>query len=231
MSSFRAFHTRTSVIKYADDVTIVIPVKKNEFHDVSFMMDEIENFKRWCIEHDMSINFDKTKVLNINATSSPLSPVPLFPNVASLKLLGLIFNQNITWTDHFDFILSKLSRRLYVLRILKPLLSHDQLVLVFNAIFSSVMDYASQVFLNPGKGQDLRLLKLCKRAFYIIHGNAFCNQCNILNILERRKTLAMRLFKNARNDEDHILHHLVPPTSERSNRLILPNAMQEHRVE
>ena len=178
----------------------------------------------------MSINTDKTKVLNINVTSNPLPVVPMFPNVESLKLLGLVFNKDLTWTDHFDVILSKLSRRLYVLRILKPLLTHDRLVLVFNAIFSSVMDYSSQVFLNPGKGQDGRLLKLCKRAFYIIHGNNNCNQCDILNIIERRRILAMKLFSNARTDEQHVLHSLIPSTSDRSKRIILPYAQTSRRV-
>ena len=50
MSSFCVKNARTSVVKYADDVTIVIPVKKSDFHDVSFAIDEINNFKKWCTE-------------------------------------------------------------------------------------------------------------------------------------------------------------------------------------
>ena len=96
--------------------------------------------------------------------------------------------------------------------------------------FSSVMDYASQVFLNPGKGQELRLLKLCKRAFYMIHGNTSCTQCDILNIIERRRRLAMKLFNSAQSDEQHVLHYLVPSISDRSQRIILPHARTSRRV-
>lgn len=31
-----------------------------------------------------------------------------------------------------------------------------------------------------------------KRTFYIIHGNTDCTQCDILNVAERRRLLAMR---------------------------------------
>ena len=78
---------------------------------------------------------DKTEVLNINFSSVPLPMCPNYENVVVLKVLGLMFNHRLTWSSHFDFIAKKASKRLYVLRVLKPLVSHDQLVLVFTASF------------------------------------------------------------------------------------------------
>ena len=59
-----------------------------------------------------------------------------------------------------------MSRRLFVLRILKHLLPHTKLVEVFKAILPSIIDYSSAVFVNPGKLLDSRI-----RAYKIIHGN------------------------------------------------------------
>ena len=79
----------------------------------------------------MTINHEKTKCLKIIMYMQPLLPVPLLDNVNSLKFLGIFFNEKLTWSHHFDYIISKMSRRFYVLRILRNLLSHDQLVEVF----------------------------------------------------------------------------------------------------
>ena len=74
-----------------------------------------------------------------NVVRSPLPAVPFLNNVPVLKILGLAFNDKLTWTNHFDFMLSRLSRRLYVLRVLKRMLVHDSQVEVFNAIIRSVL--------------------------------------------------------------------------------------------
>ena len=118
----------------------------------------------------------------------------------------------------FDFIASRLSKRLHVLRILKSLLSHNHFILVFTAIFRSSMDYASPVFLNAGSPFDSQLVTLCKSAFRIIHGFDItdCDKCCLTDVHERRKNLALRLFRQALHNTDHILHSLLPVKSQRS---------------
>jgi hypothetical protein len=144
-----------------------------------------------------------------------------------------LFNDKLSWSSHFENIVRKLSQRLYVLRILKPIFSHDKLILVFNAIILSVIDYASPVFLNCGVGLNSKLLAICKRAFRVIHGYdvSECKECHMSDILNRRKTLAMKLFKTALFDKDHILHDLLPQVSRRSHRLTLPHVRTTRRME
>lgn len=232
MSTYNPFSPSTKVVKFADDVTIILPVHKSAFDDLSSVTCEVENFSLWCKENCMIINTGKTKALNINVTQNPLPPIPSMNEVCSLKILGLIFNNKLTWTHHFDFMISKLSRRLYVLRVLKRLLPHDQLVEVYNAILRSVFEYASQVFLNPGIGLDVRLKRVCKRAYRIVHGNDdVCTSCNMLDVTSRRNLLAMRLFLKAKNNDHHVLFNLIPCSSKRSNRIILPTVRTSRRVE
>ena len=183
----------------------------------------------------MLINSSKTKVLNINFSSRLLSPIPFFDNVGNLKILGVFFNEKLTWSDHIDFVIRKASQRLYVLRILKRTCSftHDQLVLVFTALIQSLFGYASPVLLNAGVGLDARLVSICKRAFYIIHGhNVYaCKDCNMLDVVNRRHTLSMKLFNQALSSVSHILHDLLPSISHRSQRLIIPFVRTSRRLE
>jgi hypothetical protein len=231
MSTFSTVDSKTKLVKYADDVTLVLPVFKNNIDDFSTITNEINNFSMWCVKNCMTINNQKTKVLSVTLKPTPLLPVPNLNNVTSLKLLGIIFNNKLSWTTHFDYMLSKLSKRLYALRILKSFLSHDEMVMVFNATFRSIMDYACQVFMNPGKLLDKKLSRLCRRAFRIFHSDRMCNKCDMNNVVQRRSMLAMRLFKLVKDDRHHILHDLLPQTSERSDRFILPHVRTSRRID
>ena len=99
-------------------------------------------------------------------------------------------------------------------------------------MFQSVMDYASPVFINPGKTLDLKLYRIYKRAFYIIHGREVkeCTRCNILDFGNRRAALAMRIFMNAKNDSEHILNDLIPSSSDFSDRILLPYVKSARRL-
>ena len=232
MSSYVSHDPRVEIFKYADDVTIVVPVFKSDFNDISLVSNEIMNFEDWCHEHQMYINVSKTKVLNVNFGRTPLLPLPMLDNVPVLKVLGLLFNEKLSWSDHFDFIGKKVSQRLYVLRVLKSFLPHDQLVLVFTALVQSLMDYASQVFMNPGYTQRAKFKIFCNRAFRIIHGPRImnCDNCNILSPDVRRQALSLQFFKRILAHPDHILHRHVPPISKRSQRLVLPFVRTSRRA-
>ena len=86
---------------------------------MSVINDEIEHFKHWCENHGMSINFSKSKLLNINFSHLPLAPILTLEAVPVLNFLGLVFNKNITWNDHFHLLCKKSSQRLYVLKVLR----------------------------------------------------------------------------------------------------------------
>lgn len=232
LSSYKPCSCSVHVVKYADDVSLIVPIYKNEIDDVILAKEEIENFKSWCEQHCMSINFSKSKVMNVNFGRIPVTPIPFLENVSALRILGLWFNDKLTWTNHFCYILKKLSQRLYVLRILKSLLTHDELVLVFSSIIQSVLDYGAVVFMNCGVCLNAKLLSVCKRAFRIIHGFDVkqCNKCNILDIENRRMSLALKFFRVVLFSDKHVLHDLLPSFSCRSKRLILPHCRTSRRA-
>ena len=172
--------------------------------------------------------------MNVYFGKNPLPIVSTLENVKVLKILGVFFNdRGLTWSEHLAFICKKASRRLYVLRILKPLFSHDQLVKVFYALIRSLFEYACPLFLNPGVSFDMKLKSLCKRVFVIIHGRdcTTCNSCDLLNIQYRRELLSMRLFKDALNNTLHSLHPILPRRSDRPpGRLLIPYARCQRRA-
>ena len=232
MSTYKAKNSSVGVVKYADDVTLIVPVYKKDSDSLELIKSEVDHFKSWCCDNKMTINENKTKVLNINFSCTPIQPVPDFENVICVKILGLLFNCKLSWSNHVDYVISRVSKRLYVLRILKRILSHDQLIVVFNSIIRSIIEYASPVFINVGDMLDLKLKALCKRAFRIIHGFDVrrCSKCCMLDVSDRRQTLALRLFRQALLNSNHVLHNLLPKTSHRSQRLVLPHVRTSRRI-
>ena len=231
MSSYSPLGTNVCAVKYADDVTIILPVSKENFSDMSSFHAEVEHFENWCLQHQMKINHAKTKVLNVNFSPTPLPICSNLDNTYVLKMLGVLFDVRLSWSTHFDFIVKKASQRLYVLRILKPLLCHDNLVTIFHALIQSLLDYASPVFLNAGSSLDSSFVVLCKRAFRIIHGpDKYCKSCDFLQVYRRRLHLSMKLFDQALSSPSHVLHDLIPPFSTRSARIILPFVRTSRRA-
>ena len=113
--------------------------------------------------------------------------------------------------------------------------THDQRIIVFNALIQWLFGYASPVLLNAGVGLEARLLSnvIRKRAFHIIHGrNVYaCEDCNILDVVNRRRTLSMKLFNQALPSVSHILHYLLSSFSHLSKRLIIPHVRTSRRLE
>jgi hypothetical protein len=232
MSTYEPVNSNVKMVKYADDITLVIPVYKRDFDDLCTTSLEVQMFRSWCDNNKMRINHDKTQVMHVNFSNSPMLSLRDCDTVTHIKILGLIFNCKLTWSNHFDYIITCISRRLYVLRILRNVLTHDQLIIVYNSIVRSLLDYASPVFLNPGCVQNARLEKICKRAFKIIHGLDVrnCVKCSFLELHQRRRDLALRLFRKALNDSNHVLHSILPKTSHRSRRLLLPHVTSSRRL-
>lgn len=232
MSSYMSFYKDTFVIKYADDVTLIVPVYKRDSHDLSRVNNEILHFECWCREYGMTINASKSKCMTVKSSNNSLPVVPGLQNVNSLKILGVVFNEKMTWHDHFLYVSRKISRRLYVLRILKQVFLHDQLVDVFNSLVRSLLEYACPVFMNPGVGLTLKIKSLCKRAFFVIHGRncSNCDVCDMLNVEARREMLSLRLFHQAVGNPQHSLYLLLPKQSHRSNRFLLPHIRCTRRL-
>lgn len=89
--------------------------------------EEVYNFKQWFSHNRMLINFSITKVMNIGYIcfcSTPFVSVSDFENVVS-KIWGLVFNCKVSWYTHFESVISKTSKRLYLLCVLKCMSCHD----------------------------------------------------------------------------------------------------------
>ena len=167
---FRPSHPLTDLIQYADDTTEACPLLDGSDEVFSNVIMEYDHILDWSVRNGFSLNRSKTQCIIIRKRQFHLPDTLRLPfNVqTNLKILGVIWSDDLSWIYHFQHIESKCSQRLYLLRVIKRFLSHDELWLIYVSIIESILLYAIELFgpLSPPIKNIIR--RVFKRAKYII---------------------------------------------------------------
>ena len=157
MGTLSPAQPETLLVKYADDVSILIPLSENS--DLSsLVLTEIENIKKWSSSHGLQVNEEKTKSLVF--TKSEITELKLrsVPNLNSdLKILGVTFENTLKWDKHMENITKCASRRIHALRMLKriPGATQKDLIPVYQNYILSIIEYNSPLFVGLGSRNEL----------------------------------------------------------------------------
>lgn len=232
ISDLTAMHDKTKMIKYADDVNLILPLVNKDADDLSKRCnEEIANVRNWCANNSLSLNNSKSKFMFVS--QQPLSfYISLgLPQATKLTILGVTFNERWTWKDHVKSICMKASRRFYALRKVRNYISKEDLHVLYVMSIRSLVEYASPVFIKLSKSDEVCFQRLDRRAHRIINSSKSyaCGKCDNTTIPERRKNISIKLFRKSENSSSHILHHLVPNRLHYSRHLRIPFCRTKRR--
>ena len=112
-------------MKYADDMTLYTPVKKDASNQQLFQA-ALNTVEEWASNNNMLINADKTQLINISLTEPDLTDSYVLKQQTinecdSAKLLGITIDSRLSFTQHVKSITESLASRLYAMRQLKRL--------------------------------------------------------------------------------------------------------------
>ena len=173
------FHlSETEIYLYADDATQY--VSDSSLQNVEVRLGrEIQPVIQWSAMNKMVLNEKKTKTM-LTASSQKLSThqenscVTLngssIDAVTSEKLLGVYFDQTLSWTGHVDSLCKSISQRLGVLRRIRHYLPYKAHVAFYNCLILSLMDCCCVVWGNTSKQNLDRIYRVQKRAARLILG-------------------------------------------------------------
>ena len=89
---------------------------------------------------DIQSNLDSITFMKLN--DMKLSPLVINCHLHSHKLLGLIIQKTLKWSDHINSVVSKASKRLYILRVLRQSgIPVEDLVTRYYALVRSLLEY------------------------------------------------------------------------------------------
>lgn len=227
VGSLKPVSSKSKIIKFIDDCTYVVPIYP---HCSNILSEEHQNMLEWSDAIGLSLNLRKTKFLWI--PRAPDFAVPCVPNlspVEEVRILGVILSRDLKWDKHFDSIVKCCSRRLFALRILRPLLQKRDLIVVYQALIRSLMEYCAPLFVSLSSRNKNLLCKLQRRAHRII-----CDQkcqCELFeDLCTRRENAAIKFLKKIAACNEHPLRFLCPSASARSGRLLQPPARTSRRL-
>ncbi|GFW68989.1 probable RNA-directed DNA polymerase from transposon BS [Trichonephila clavipes] len=153
MSDIFEIQHDSHLLVYADDVFLY-----NSGTDwnktIGEMQESLNKISVWCKKWKLSTSPEKSSLLNFSRKRSTIPPLlkicdkPI-PEVKSLKILGIIFDPNITWKNHINYLRQKGFKYLNAIKALSsPKIGtrSDHLLNIINATIRSIFDYGSQLF-------------------------------------------------------------------------------------
>ena len=203
MANLQPFHPTTVYSKYADDLTVLISGVHSHNADT-----EINHIQDWADTHKLKINVKKTKEVIIsrsNRISHKPLPINNIEQLTDVKLLGVKFNNHLSYHLHVEDILRSVNQRFYLMKILKCRGLNDRgLMQIFNSLVLSKLTYANQAFSGHLREADIDRLQCCldkafKWGFSPVHHN--------IRLLFQLADHS--LFKSFSKNPNHCLHYLL----------------------
>ena len=116
----------TSVTLFADDTALY---RSTELQQI--LNEDLASVAEWLNDHKLTLNAAKSKFIIIRSSQrlKSLGKISLqvcdefLDKADCYKYLGIIINETLTYTDHVDYISTKVNQRLGILRRIKNLLS------------------------------------------------------------------------------------------------------------
>ena len=178
-------------------------------------------------------NVDKTKDMVISFHKQPIVIPPItlegveIERVKSVKLLGIIVTDKVTWNENTTYICSKASKRLYHLKQLRRAgFDSVDLLAFYGSVIRPVLEYACPVWhTSLDVADSAKIESIQRRAMRIIEPklcyDAACSKHHLEKTSFRREYLSRKFF-TAIKSASHKLHHVLPQP--KSTRYSLRNS-------
>jgi len=157
----------------ADDTSILVahlgPIDFNKNSNLVF-----KTLNKWLKANELSLNFNKTKYIHFTTKRNKSVNLKVgFNNnfittCTYTKFLGMTINNTLSWYNHTESIMKKLSKSCYIIRNAKTCMSVSSLKMIYHAFFYSVMSYGIIFWCNSS--YSTMIFKMQKKAIRVIEG-------------------------------------------------------------
>jgi len=179
-------------IIFADDTSILFthsnPIDLNKNINRVF-----ETLNKWLIANELSLNFNKTKFVHFTTKRNMTVNLKigfnnnLITSSVHTQFLGVTIKNTLSWNNHIDSIVKKLSRACYIIRNAKTCMSVLSLRMIYYAFFHSVMSYGIIFWGNSSHSSTI--FKIQKKAIRIMEG--YGNRVSCRNLFKKLQILPL----------------------------------------
>ena len=227
------FYRATSLfsVLFADDTTCLAK-DKNLNVLIKYVNTELQKVANWFLANKMAVNTTKTKFIvfrthgkkinndecvllfNSNEIGKPTDQSLIFPidrihnagNEKSFKLLGVLFDEYLSFESHISAICTKLTKSLFCIRRIKNFVNQNTLKMLYFAMIHSHIVYCLNIYscANTTTLQKIRIkqkeaIRVVCNSPYRAHTAPLFRQMNILPLDELIKYSSLKLMHNYMN--------------------------------
>ena len=195
--------------KYADDTYVIVPSA-----NIHTRTAEIANIEQWAIANNLKLNRTKSVEIIFSAKCpSRVSLPPALPEirrVKSLKMLGVTMTNRMSASEHVCDVISRCAQSIHAVRTLRSNGMSDEILhVIYKSVILSKLLYASSAwwgFTNAADRQriDAFVRRGVRSGFY---------SADSPTVLELVSDSDDNLFENVLNNQNHVLHKLLPERS------------------
>lgn len=203
--------TNLKTILFADDSTLYL-TGENPTNMLLSAIQDLETLHKWCASNRLTINLQKTFYMLF--TNKPLLDLPpLIYNNSEIKrtnqhtLLGITFDDNMSFKHHIANLIIKLSRIISLLFKVKDFMTISVLKILYNAHVLPHFQYCTPIWSNTYPTHLLPLFRLQKRIIRIItnsdyfdHTQPLFKETRILKLFDLNKLqIGIFMYKQLNN--------------------------------
>ena len=197
--------TSLDPIMFADDTNLFYSNK-----DITTLFEvvnkELVNINTWFQANKLSLNANKTKYVLFHKSRSKKNIPADLPMLKiseteikrehSLKFLGVMVDENLTWKDHIDLLENKISKNVGVLYKASKLLNTKCLKNIYFALIHSYINYANITWASSCKTGLKNILLKQKQAMRIIfHKDRLTHTRPLMKKMKALNVYQINLYK------------------------------------
>jgi hypothetical protein len=163
------FCSTSGCILFADDTTIYRTGKDiDKLYNT--LQNDIDQLCEWFRSNRLSLNAGKTNYMlfynkqTVHSTKNIIVDNNPINHANSVKFLGVIIDEQLTWSTHIDKCAKKISSGLYAINAVKNILNTKNLKILYHSLIQSHLNYCNITWGYALKKYTNRLTILQKKA-------------------------------------------------------------------
>ena len=162
-------------VMFADDTNLFLSDPKLS-KLITTVNEEIIKITRWLKLNKLSLNLSKTHYILFHVRQKTL-PIDISVKIDNIsikqvkftKFLGVLINENLTWTEHIDNLINKANKNIGVIRKLRCILPFRVLRTLYNALIHPYFSYCNIAWASHPTSKLDELFRVQKKAIRIIN--------------------------------------------------------------
>ena len=200
-------------ILFADDTNIFYSHKCINTL-INTLNTELAKVALWFKCNKLSLNVSKTCFMHFSNSQShtahninlSIDNVPIVEK-KSTKFLGVILDSNLTWNEHLQKIHTAVSKATGILWRLKPMLTKNTLLILYNSFVLPHLNYCNIVWGNCSQSKidslfilQKKAIRICSNSAYLAHTDPLFKQLKSLKLQDiHTYQAALFMFKYSKN--------------------------------